>query len=153
MIGVLRIKELVTDMQAQIDSINKSEVVIDDSQLTEFLKEWKIAENFFLIAVIPEYPLTGDQDRAKWKNQLMFMILQKFNEKNNKHSDFLNILNETQATAKKFVYKLIEERTGDDGDFCGIANELVESSIRVYPIWNKASCHGWGIDVDLLSNP
>lgn len=153
MINPLRIKGLLTDMQTQIDSINKSELVIDDSQLIKFLEALKQNENFFLLGIVPEYPLVGDQDRLKWKNQLMFMILKKTNDKETKHPDFLKILDDTLVAAKEFVYLLISEKTGDEGDFCGIANELIEDSIRVYPIWNKSGCHGWGIDIDLLSNP
>ena len=152
-INPLRIKALITDMQAQISSINSSEIVIDDSQLTKFLEELKIVENYFLLAIIPEYPLTGDQDRLKWKNQLMFMILKKTNDKNIKHNEFISVLDETLAAATQFVEILISEKSGDEGDFCGIANELVENSIKIYPIWNKSGCNGWGIDVDLLTNP
>jgi len=152
MINPLRIKALVNDMQLQIETINKSDIVVDDSQLTKFLQEWKINENFFLIGIIPEYPVVGDQDRIKIKNQMMFMILKKTAASITPHAELMKILDDTLVAAKEFVTILLSERTGDNGDFCGLANELVENSISIYPIWNKAQCNGWGINLDLLSD-
>lgn len=152
MIDVARLREFCNEMQANIETINFNKVVVDDTQLTNFLKSVKNEQNNMLFGIIPEYPLQGDQDRAKWNNQMMFMILRKTNSKNNTHDDFLDIMQESLLSAKEFVEILLSEKAGDNGDFCGIANDLSESSVRVYPIWNKAECHGWGIDIDLLSN-
>jgi len=152
MINPLALKAFCVDMQNKIDAINKNEVVIDDSQLVKFLEAFKPNENLFLLGIIPEYIITGDQDKTKYKNQLMFNILKKTTASNVKHDEFIQILNETALAAKRFVEILVSEKSGDDGDFCGIANDILESSIRIYPIWNKAECHGWAIDVDLLSH-
>jgi len=152
MISPLILKAFCNDMQNKIEAINKNEVVIDDSQLSKFLEALKPNENLFLLGIIPEYVVTGEQDKTKYKNQLMFNILKKTTASNLKHDEFIQILNETVLAAKKFVEILVSEKSGDDGDFCGVANDIIENSIRVYPIWNKAECHGWAIDVDLLSN-
>jgi hypothetical protein len=152
MISVTSLKAFVTEIQSRIAAINFSEVVVDDSQLTNFLKDLERSQNQMLFGIIPEYPIQGDQDRLKWNNQLMFMVLEKTNSRNQKHSDFLQMMENTLQSAKAFTEILLSEKAGDNGDFCGIANQLIENSIRIYPIWNKAECNGWGIDIDLLSD-
>ena len=153
MITVQNLRAFSAEMQNRISGINLNHVVIDDTQLALFLKGMKPDENQILLSIIPEYPLQGDQDKLKWNNQLMFMILEKTNDRRTNHEAFLDIMESTQVSALEFVEILLTEKSGDNGNFCGIANELIESSIRVYPIWNKAECHGWAVDIDLLSNP
>ncbi len=152
MIHPLAIKAILVDMQTRIATINKNELVVDDSQLTKSLEALKVSENFLLLGMIPEYQLQGTQDSLKYNSQLMFMFLKKTNSKNTSPKELNDILQETLQAAKEFMEILLSEKSGDEGDFCGIANELNENSIRIYPIWNKSECNGWGLDIDLLSN-
>ncbi len=152
MIHPLAIKAILVDMQTRIATINKNELVVDDSQLTKSLEALKVSENFLLLGMIPEYQLQGTQDSLKYNSQLMFMFLKKTNSKNTSPKELNDILQETLQAAKEFMEILLSEKSGDEGDFCGLANELNENSIRIYPIWNKSECNGWGLDIDLLSN-
>jgi hypothetical protein len=152
MINPAKLKTFVTEMQQSINTINFSEVVIDDTQLVKFLQALKVEQNHVLMGIIPEYPLEGDQDKIKWKNQMMFMVLQKANSANVTHPEFLTILDDTLKSAKEFVEILISEKSGDSGDFCSITNDLQENSLRISPVWNKAQCHGWSISFDLLTS-
>lgn len=151
MINPLSLKTFVTEMQANIETINHSEVVIDDTQLVKFLQALKKEHNHILMGVIPEYPLEGDQDKVKWNNKMLFFILQKVNATNTTHSEFLTILDETLQSARAFAEILLSQKSGDNGDFCAITNDLKEDTLRIVPVWNKAECHGWMISLDLLT--
>ena len=152
MITLPQIQAILNEMKTSITNINTAELVIDDTQLVKFLEKHKTADNNILLGIIPEYPIEGDQDRLKWNNQMMFMVLQKVSDRDTNHDSFLTIMEQTRQCAEQFIQILLAEKSGDNGDFCGTANELTENSIHVFPIWNKSACHGWGINVNLLSN-
>ena len=153
MLEVNSLKQFTAEMQGKISGINKSIVLLDDSELTNILKELKLTENCILIAIMPQYPVKGNDDAIKWVNQLQFMILKKSADRDFKnHDEYLDMFQQTQLLMKEFVNILLMEKTGDNGDLCGLLNELVEQSILVYPVWRKAQCNGWALEIDLLSN-
>lgn len=152
MLSVTRLKEFVVEVKATIPSINFVEMVADDSQLIKFLEERKPTDNNLFIAVLPQFNINGDEDKAKWNNMLMFFVLAKYSKKDIKNTDeYMDIFGTTQATALEFVNYLLSEKSGDNGELCGIANELIENSISVTPVWEKAQCNGWMIEIDLAT--
>jgi len=152
MLEVNSLKEFTAEMQSSITGINKSIVILDDSELTNFLKELKLSDNSVLIAIMPQFPVQGQDDAIKWNNQLQFMILKKSADRDFKnHDEYLDMFQETQLLMKQFVEILLSSKTGDNGDICGLLNEMVEQSLLVYPVWRKAQCNGWAVEFDLLS--
>ena len=152
MLNITRLREFLAEAKAEIPTIKFTDMVVDDSQLIDFLKDRKPADNNFLIAIVPQFTIDGTEDRTKWQNQLMFMILAKGARRDFKNNDeYMQVYADTQATALAFVQYLLTEKTGDNSTFCGLFNELVENSISVYPIWEKAQCNGWMVEIDLLT--
>ena len=128
---------------------NYCDMVVDDSELSKILKERIEEDNTYLISVVPEFNMKGDEDQAKWENILQFFILDKTDYSEHDRDGYLNIFVTTQAKAQAFVEKLLEDKTNHDGMFCGFLSWLDENSIRVYPVWKKDGCNGWAVEINL----
>lgn len=130
---------------------NYAELIINESQLAKILKERKEEDNTFLIAVMPEFNMKGDEDRAKWENLLQFFILDKTDYSENDHDEYIDIFVQTQAKAQALVNKLVGDKANHNGMFCSFLSWLDENSIRVYPVWNMNGCNGWSVEINLDS--
>ena len=138
---------LVDDQNRKM--FNYCAMVVDDSELSQILKERVSDDNTFLIAIVPEFNMKGEEDQAKWENILQFFILDKTSYSDNDRDAYLDIFVTTQAKAQAFVEKLLEDKTNHDGMFCGFLSWLDENSIRVYPVWKKDGCNGWAVEINL----
>lgn len=130
---------------------NFADMIIDDSELSKLLKERVSEDNTFLIAVLPDFRMKGQEDNAKWENVLQFFILDKTDYSEHDRDSFLNIFVETQYKASRLIYKLLEDKANQDGVFCGFLSWLDESSISVSPVWKKDGCNGWTVEINLDS--
>jgi hypothetical protein len=149
MLRVNQLRTLLQECQDQIPGINRNELVLDDSELTNFLKDFKPTENCMLIAVMPQFNVKGQEDSIQFVNQLQFMILKKSADKNFKNQgDYLDVFQETQGLMLLLIEKVLGEKIED---LCGDFSNVIEESISVYPVWQKAQCNGWTLEIDLLS--
>ena len=130
---------------------NYYDMIIDDSELANVLKERAEEDNTFLISVMPDYIMKGQQDNEKWENILQFFILDKTDYSDNDREAFLDIFVQTQYKASRFVYKLLEDKANVDGVFCGFISWLREDSISVRPVWKMNGCNGWTVTINLDS--
>lgn len=131
---------------------NFTDMIIDNSELSKVLKERKAEDNTFLIAVMPDFSMNGQQDKAKWENVLQFFILDKTDYSEHDRDAFLNIFVQTQYKAMRFVYQLLEDKGRSDGVFCGFFTCLKEDSISVTPVWKMNECNGWSVTINLESS-
>lgn len=131
---------------------NYYDMIIDDSELANVLKERVEEDNTFLISVMPDYMMKGQQDNEKWENVLQFFILDKTDYSENDRDAFLNIFVQTQIKAQEFVYKLLSDKANEDGVFCGFLSWLKEDSISVRPVWKMNGCNGWTVTINLESS-
>lgn len=150
MLTVSLIEQFILQAKNEIPAIKKVETVVDDTELVSFLKDATQEDNHMLFAVVPDYNIAGTEEQLKWNNQLMFFVLAQASNRNLTKPERNALLDQVQQTAKQLVYFILEKKTGEDGDFCGIMNEVVENSISVTVVWEKAQCHGWLIQMDLL---
>jgi len=130
---------------------NFTDMIIDDSELAKVLKERVPEDNTFLISVMPDYTMKGEQDNEKWENILQFFILDKTDYSEFDRVAFLDIFVVTQLKAEAFVYKLLEDKANVDGVFCGFLSWLKEDSISVRPVWKMNGCNGWTVTINLDS--
>ena len=155
MLPLNRLREYQLEVAAQLFDANNNrmfnycDMVVDDSELSKLLKERVPEDNSFLIAVVPEFNMKGDEDRAKWENILQFFILDKTDYSEHDRDSYLDIFVTTQIKAQAFVNKLLEDKSNQEGMFCGFLSWLDENSIRVYPFWKKDGCNGWVVDINL----
>ncbi len=149
MIKVNQLKSLLLESQTEIEGLNKNLLLLDDSELTNFLKDLKISENCVLIGIMPQFVPKGTEDSIRFISQLQFMILKKSADKDFKNQDeYLQMFADTQDLMELFVAKLFGEKMED---LCGGTAEYIEESISIYPVWRKAQCNGWALEIDLLS--
>jgi len=149
MIKVNQLKSLLLESQTEIEGLNKNLLLLDDSELTNFLKDLKISENCVLIGIMPQFVPKGTEDSIRFISQLQFMILKKSADKDFKnHDEYLQMFADTQDLMGLFVAKLFGEKMED---LCGGTAEYIEESLSIYPVWRKAQCNGWALEIDLLS--
>ena len=155
MLPLNRLREYQVEVAAQLfdtdgnKMFNYCDMVVDDSELSKILKERVPEDNTFLIAIVPQFIMKGDEDQAKWENVLMFFILDKTDYSEHDRDSYLNIFVQTQAKAQAFVEKLLEDKSNQDGMFCGFLSWLDENSISVNPVWKKDGCNGWSVEINL----
>lgn len=158
MLPINRIKEYqseVCELLRDDDNeklFNFYDMVIDKSELSKILEERVEEDNTFLISVMPDYGMKGEEDNAKWKNMLQFFILDKTNYSDHDRDSFHNIFVETQYKASRFVYQLLEDKANHEGVFCGFLSWLKEDSIVVRPVWKMNGCNGWTVEINLDSS-
>jgi hypothetical protein len=154
MLPINRLREYQAEVCAQLldangkKLFNYSNLIIDNAELSKLLKEREPEENTFLIAVMPEFQMKGEEDRSKWENILQFFILDKTDYSEHEHDGYINIFVETQAKTKAFVDKLIEDKSNREGVFCNFLSWLDENSISVRPVNKKDGCNGWVVELN-----
>ncbi|MDR6844529.1 hypothetical protein [Flavobacterium granuli] len=154
MLALNRLREYQAEVCAQLldadgkKMFNYYNMIIDNSGLSKLLKERVEEENTFLIAVMPDFQMKGQEDSTKWENILQFFILDKTDYSEHDHDGFINIFVETQVKAKAFIDKLIEDKSNRNGVFCNFLSWLDEESIRVSPIWEMNQCNGWKVELN-----
>lgn len=152
MITPYNLKVFLEDFKNQNTAVKRSEVLLDDSKLVDMLNTLKSIENIVVIGVLPEYKMSGEEDRLKWRSMLSFFVVEKFTQSTIKDSEALDIHQRTLLATKDLVYAIIERKSNQNGSLCGIFNDIDESSVRVSPVQNKAQCNGWVLELDLLTN-
>jgi hypothetical protein len=158
MLAINRLREYQAEVCAQLlDSegkklFNYTNMIIDKPGLSKLLKDRTEDDNTFLISVMPDFRLKGDEDNVKWENILSFFILDKTDYSEHDYDGFLDIFVSTQNKAQAFVKKLIADKSNHTGAFCGFLSSLNENSIAVNPVWNMDGCNGWQVDINLYSS-
>lgn len=147
MITVNQLREFLIETQTAIPQIDFAQLVIDDSELTRFLKEREEKETM-LFAIMPEYPIEGEQDAPRARNLLMFMILEKTAYREDYYPEYLDCFQRTQELIRLFLENLLGQRS----EGCGFMRDLDEDSAYVKPVWKKAGCNGWMITFDTVTN-
>jgi hypothetical protein len=154
MLPLNRLREYQAEVCAQLldengkKLFNYTDMIIDNSELSKLLKERVEEDNTFLIAVMPEFQMKGEEDRSKWENMLQFFILDKTDYSEHDRDGYLNIFVQTQAKAQALVDKLIEDKSNREGVFCNFLSWLDENSIRVSPVWKMDQCNGWMVELN-----
>ena len=149
MLNLQRLKQFLVETKNTIDEINYIQLIIDDSELVKFLKEREPEDNIFLIAVVPMHTIDGSEDNYKWVNKMQFLILEKSSDRDfEDHDKYLDMFTGTQAVAKKFINQIINS-TGDNGDFCGLFNDIDFNSLQLDVVWRKSQCNGYEVIFDM----
>lgn len=130
---------------------NYATIVVDDSELSNILKEREESDNSYLIAVMPEFNMKGEEDKAEWQNMLAFFILDKTDYSVHDRDSYINIFATTQIKANAFIDKLLSDKADHSSMFCNFLAKLDEDSITVKPVWKKQDCNGWIIEFNFTS--
>lgn len=140
------LKQYTQELQEQISGLNKWRCVVDDSQLIHFLSEHQQSDNNILMSVIPDFGTRArDIDNAMLTPSTAFYVLKKTDYSSHNHDEFLDIFIETFDQCQDIVTKMLNDATQG----CEVIRYLKPESITITPVWGKASCNGWVINVNL----
>jgi len=135
-------KDYLKEIQDDCPEINKNKLVVDDSQLTNYLGSHKRADNIMLIGVLPEFGANAtNPDNFLLRGSTLLMVLEKTNYSNENYDSYFQIFENTYIVAEKIVKKLLSDATRG----CTYLRYLQPQSIQVVPVWNKSECEGWSI--------
>jgi len=151
MTDLLRLQDYLAKIKSKVPAIKTAHLVIDDSQLTDIMKDLKESDNLILLALLPSHTMQGqDEDDVHSKDLMAFLVLKKADRKI-KHAEFINNMHSCQEATRAVITKLILDKP-DFEDGCSILNMLAAASITASPIWNLAGADGYQIDFELHSN-
>ena len=69
-------KEYLLEIQTAVNDINSNRLVIDDSQLTQYLSEHPTTKNYLIVGVLPDFgsnAATADSYMLRASTQLMVL--------------------------------------------------------------------------------
>lgn len=141
-------KAYLQEIQDQIKNdsdeqlINRNKLVVDDSQLTNYLQNHRRSDNAMLIGVLPEFGANAsDPDNFLFRASTMLMVLNKTNYSAENYDSYFQIFEDTYIIAEKIVKKLLTDSMAG----CTYLRYLQPQSIQIVPVWNKSECEGWSI--------
>ena len=148
---ITELKEFLAICKNDIAQINYCNLVVDDSQMTGLLGEREIEENLLLFGVIPDYSGNSAQDDASMMdNDLVFLVVQKMEDSDYDHEDFLDVMQETLLAARELVKRIYQEK--NNPDTCPKFYFLEEGSENISAVWKKAGCNGWMVSINLRTD-
>lgn len=151
MIDISFLRSYTKRLLDAIPAINHENVVIDDSQLVNFLSEIETADKHLLYAVIPGFSNNGSNvDNKQKQAETVFMVLQKTSYSDITHEEFLDLMQATLETANAIEAKMIEDKLDHSETGCQYMKLLNVGSISIDPVWGYAGCNGWSIEFNFV---
>lgn len=147
MLTVIRLKEYTAEIVASIAELNSGYTCVTRDELTKFMKDHNTEKNQLLLTILPEHNIVGSEDNVMWENALGMYVFEKTDYSEHDHDSYLNIFANTQATAKKLVDKLFDDKANHTGALCNFLQRLEESSIIVSPVKGVNGCNGYYIGI------
>lgn len=130
-----------------IESINYKQVIVDDSQLINFLEARTKDDKHMLFLVLPDFNNTGRHvDDMVKRADVLILILYKTDYSNITHDEFLQIMQETLLSALAIEAKMIADKEDYTEAGCQYMKMLNINSISIKPVWGLAECNGWSIE-------
>lgn len=148
MIDIQKITAYTEEIKSQIPEIKSTFLVIDDSQLSNYLKETSESDNLILVGFIPSHSIDGSTDDPLTTDSMVWLILKKTDRS---QRSFIETMQECQRVTKTLVKKMINDKPSFDNS-CGIMRMLQIATINIDPVWAINSCDGYEISYQLKSS-
>ena len=143
----LQFKQLLENIKNQIPEINKSWVVVDDSQLTSTLGEVEREDNILLVGVLPNYGTRGaNADSYGDTTYGLIFVLEKTDYSELTYDEFIDLFERTYQTTKKVRNLMLYFAVNSCSSF--LRNIYVDS-LGISPEWKKAGCNGWSLEFEI----
>jgi len=139
------IRSILPTIVQEVTDINYAQVIVDQSQLTEFLQKRNKDDNNMLFFVIPEYSRRGNEDSTIRVGNYQALIFRKYAERDS-HEDFLNLMQSTEDTIKALEEWMLLHKAQNP---CGIFAKYIDSSSLITPVWDFVSCHGHSLNFEV----
>lgn len=153
MIDVNFLRTYAERLETAIATINYNQVIVDDSQLINFLEERTTDDNHMLFLVLPDFRNDGTNvDDIKKRTDTLILVLQKTDYSDITHDEFLDIMQETLLSAQAVEAKMISDMFDYTEAGCMYMKQLNVPSISIQPVWGLAECNGWSIEFNFESD-
>lgn len=141
-------KELLAELKAAVGAINSTMTVVDDSQLATRMQNKSTLDNIILVGVLPEYGHSGaNVDSYKQNMTGQLLIVEKTDYSDLDDDQFIDLFERCYQAAEEVKKKLLAlASTG-----CYPMLMMLDiNSLDIYPVWKKAECNGYSIDLQTL---
>ncbi len=153
MIDINFLKGYAERLKEAVASINFNQLIVDDSQLVNFLEERSTSDKHLLFMVLPDFTNTGTTlDNIKKQTDTFILVLQKTSYSDIDHDEFLDIMQKTLESAQAIETKMINDKLDYSDAGCLYMKQLNVGSIRITPVWGLSGCNGWSIEFNFDSD-
>jgi hypothetical protein len=128
MVTVNDLRSYGDSLKTRLEQINYNKTVIDDSQMVKDLGDISPENKHLLYLVIPDNNNVGPVDSILKDNQMQFIVLCKTSY-DITHDEFLDIIHDTQQTARIVEQTMCQDKYDAQGGYEG--------------------CHGWTISFSM----
>lgn len=142
MITRAQLKLLAEDAQLAIPAIKRIETVVTSEELAKILSDHTEEQNILMLCLWPYKKMSGNQDSAMWVNVMGFFFLTKTDYSEHDREGLLQVFDGTELAARKFVEKLLSDKSDNTGIFCNALAWMEESSISIDPVKALNGCNG-----------
>jgi len=151
MVDLLQLQQYLEEVKAAVPAIKTTRLVIDDTQITEIIKEIKVSDNLILLGIVPAHQVRGTSyDNVQSKDIMAFLVLKKADRKE-KHSVFITNLHKCQQAIRAVQLKLLTDM--DDDENCGsFLRQLDVGSMAIDPVWQLGGADGYEINFSLYTS-
>jgi hypothetical protein len=149
MLLVNELRNYITLLKDEIPEITDSQTVMDDSQLSKFLKDQPL-DAVLIVGIIPKHKPIGSTDSLVSQDQTSILLLNKVDRAEMTHDAFLDNIHRMQAIARNLTNRLRDD--ADDDECCSFMRYLKANTLDINPIWGLNSCDGYQIDFSLHTN-
>jgi hypothetical protein len=153
MILIPQLEEYSNQVAAAIPEIKRVEIAVTEEDLGKLMQDHKAGDNILMLTLVPEHEMDGQQDAAKYENVCGFFFLEKIDYSSLKRPEYIAVFTRTQAVAKKFMDKMIMDKSNGEGLFCGMMAWLQESSFNAGPTKMLNGCNGYYVQITMKTNP
>jgi len=145
MILVSELQSYRQELEAALEGVKTSHLVLDESEVVNYLSDKKRSDNQVMLIIMPDARTSArDEDSIMMNNALGFLFLEHTDYSRDRQLEWIAVFERTQATAVAFVKKLIRDKTYGSCDFHRYLNV---SNIALEPITGLGSCNGWTVEV------
>ena len=146
MLTITNLKNYCQQVQQAIPQIKVMHMAVSSDNLVRFMNDHSVDQNTLMVALVPEHSLNGEQDSARWENNVGFYFLEKTDYSQHDNEGFLSIFERTQEIAMEFVRKLVVDKSENTGLFCNFLAFFNENSVQVRPVVALNGCNGYYVE-------
>ena len=100
MILVSELQAYREELEAALDGVKTSHLVLDESEVVNYLSDKKRSDNQVMLIIMPDARTSaGDEDSVMMNNALGFLFLEHTDYSRDKQLEWIAVFERTQATA------------------------------------------------------
>lgn len=140
----LSLKNLLDRLQNDIPEINKNWIVVNDSHLGNSLQDLELADNLFLVGMLPSYDTSGnDADNFRTETYGQLILVEKTDYSEFTPEMFIDVFQRTFMVVEK-IRDLLCDYSGSGCE--ASLFQLDVTSLKMEPVYKLSQCNGWTLE-------